>query len=137
MRSTVRPHPSKFARASSSDYHPSPMALSIVSCVCGIALAWLALRALRRGTLLLPGGGQTLKRGQSAYWLVVVTLFAAGVGALVTGASGLSLWLDPDPGAMRTVEGPGFPIDVPSSWQEAQAEGDMAAMSFSHPHGEL
>ncbi|HZO12925.1 MAG TPA: hypothetical protein VFB62_06695 [Polyangiaceae bacterium] len=113
------------------------MALSIVSCLIGIVLVWLALRALRKGTLTLPGGGQTLKRGQSAYWLLVVTLFAAGVGAVVTGVSGLQVWLDPDPGPMRSVEGPGFRIDVPSSWQEAEAEGDMAAMSFSHPHGEL
>lgn len=113
------------------------MALSIVSAVIGIALVWFSLRALRRGIFTLPGGGQTLQRGQSAYWLVVVTLFAAGVGAVVTGVAGLQLWLDPDPGAMRTVEGPGFRIDVPSAWQEAEPAGDMDAMTFSHPRGEL
>jgi hypothetical protein len=116
------------------------MAIVAVSAVFGVLLVWLALRALRRGSISLPGTSdapRTLNRGEPWFVVVVLVLLGGGVWAIVNAVGAAHALLNPDAGRMRTERGPGFVIQVPERWQATKPEGDLEAMTFVHPRGEL
>jgi hypothetical protein len=119
---------------------------ALVGAAVGVLLVWWALKALRCGELVLPGGGDDagkLVRGEASFWVAVVVMMAAGVWLLAAMVQQLMDLVDSDPGAFLPVEGPGYRVAVPERWRlsdelaGAAAPEGRDALAFVHPHGEL